>query len=66
MTSKFTTLTHKIVVQLHLVAESYTINISCSWQPVRKRLDKPSFMEQSPYWEAPSHSGSQEILGYHQ
>jgi len=35
--------THKIAIQLHLVAESRTIYISRSRRPVRKLLDRPSF-----------------------
>jgi hypothetical protein len=44
MGSKLTRLTHKIAIQLHLVAESCTI---CSFRPprrpVRKLLDSPSY-----------------------
>jgi hypothetical protein len=36
MTAKLTRLTHKIAIQLHLVAESYTICNSRSRRPVRK------------------------------
>jgi hypothetical protein len=43
MATKFTRLTHKIAIQLHLVAQSYTISISRSRRPVRKLLDTPSF-----------------------
>jgi len=42
MTAKLTSLTHKIVIQLHLVAESCTICSSCSRQTVQKLLDTPS------------------------
>jgi hypothetical protein len=38
MAAKFTRLTHKIVIQLHLVAESSTICSSRSMRPVRKLL----------------------------
>jgi hypothetical protein len=40
---KLTRLTHKIAVQLHLVAESSTICGSRSRRPVRKLLDTPSY-----------------------
>jgi hypothetical protein len=42
MAAKLARLAHKIVIQLHLVAESSTICSSRSWQPVRKLLDTPS------------------------
>jgi WD40 repeat protein len=41
MEAKLTRLTHKIVIQLHLVAESCTICISHSRRPVWKLLDTP-------------------------
>jgi len=37
--TKLTKLTHKIGIQLQLVAESCTICSSCSRQPVQKLLD---------------------------
>jgi hypothetical protein len=40
MTAKLTRLTHKMI-QLHLVAESCTICISCSRRPAWKLLDTP-------------------------
>jgi len=43
MTSKLTKLTHKIAIQLHLVAESCTICNSLSRRPVRKLLDKHAY-----------------------
>jgi len=43
MLAKLTRLTHKIVTQLHLVAESSTFCSSHSRQPVQKLLDKPSY-----------------------
>jgi hypothetical protein len=43
MVAKLTRLTHKIAIQLHLVAESCTICSSRSSQPVRKLLDTTSF-----------------------
>jgi hypothetical protein len=43
MATKLTTLTHKIAIQLHLVAESCTISSSRSKRPVRKLLDTPSY-----------------------
>jgi hypothetical protein len=41
---KLTRLTHKIVIQLHLVAESSTICSSRSRRPVRKLLDTASYI----------------------
>jgi hypothetical protein len=43
MAAKLTRLTHKIAMQLHLVAESFTICNSRSWRPVRKLLNTPSY-----------------------
>jgi hypothetical protein len=37
--AKLTRLTHKISIQLHLVAENFTICSSCSKRPVQKLLD---------------------------
>jgi len=45
MAAKLTGVTHKIAIQLHLVAESCTICSSRSTWPVRKRLDTPSYMD---------------------
>jgi len=42
MASKLTRLTRKIVIQLHLVAESCIISINRSRRPVRKLLDTTS------------------------
>jgi hypothetical protein len=47
MGAKRTRLTHKTVIQLHLVAESCTICSSCSRRPVRKLLDTPSYVRES-------------------
>jgi hypothetical protein len=44
MAAKLTRLTHKIAVQLHLVAENCTICISHSRRLVRKLLDTPSYV----------------------
>jgi hypothetical protein len=44
MAAKLAKLTHKIAIQLHLVAESYTICRSRSRQPVQKLLDTPSYI----------------------
>jgi hypothetical protein len=44
MAAKLTRLTHKIVIQLPLVAESSTICSSRSRRPVRKLLDTPSYV----------------------
>jgi len=43
MAAKLTRLTYKIAIQLHLVAESYTICSSRSRRPVRKLLDTLSY-----------------------
>jgi hypothetical protein len=43
MAAKLTRLTHKIAIQLHLVAESCTSCSSRSRWPVRKLLDTPSY-----------------------
>jgi len=48
MAAKLTRLTHKIAIQLHLVAESSTICSSRSRRPVRKLLVTPSYLH-SPY-----------------
>jgi len=44
MAAKLTRMTHKITIQLHLAAESCTISCSRSRRPVRKLLDKPSYI----------------------
>jgi len=44
MGTKLTRLTHKITIQLHLVAESCNICNSRSRRPVRKLLDTPSYI----------------------
>jgi len=41
MMAKLTRLTHKIVIQLHLVAESCTICSSHSRWPIQKLVDTP-------------------------
>jgi hypothetical protein len=43
MAAKLTKLTHKIAIQLHLVAETSTICSSCSRRSVRKLLVTPSY-----------------------
>jgi hypothetical protein len=45
MAAKLSRLTHKIAIQLHLVAESCTICICCSRRPVRKLLVTLSYTE---------------------
>jgi hypothetical protein len=45
MATKLTRLTHKIAMQLYLVAESCTICSSRSRLPVRKLLDTPSYTQ---------------------
>jgi hypothetical protein len=47
MAAKLTKLTHKIAIQLHLLAESCTICSSRSRQPVRKLSDTPSYIQAS-------------------
>jgi len=42
MAAKLSRLTHKIAIQLHLVAESSTVCSSLSRRPVWKLLDSPS------------------------
>jgi hypothetical protein len=49
MAAKLTRLTHKIVIQLHLVAESCIICSSRSRRPVRKLLDTPSYTYDCTY-----------------
>jgi hypothetical protein len=44
MVEKLTRLTHKIAMQLHLVAEICTICSSSSRRPVRKLSDTPSYI----------------------
>jgi hypothetical protein len=44
MAAKLTRMTHKIAIQLHLVAQSCTSCSSCSRRPVRKLLDTPSYV----------------------
>jgi len=44
MAAKLTRLTHKILIQLHLVAESCTICSSRSRRPVRKLMDTLSYI----------------------
>jgi len=43
MAAKLTTLTHKLAIQLHQMAESSSICSFCSKRPVRKLLDTPSY-----------------------
>jgi hypothetical protein len=47
MAAKLTILTHKIAIQLHLVAESCIICSSRFRRPVRKLLDTPSYAQAS-------------------
>jgi hypothetical protein len=44
MAAKLTRLTHKVAIQLHLVAESCTICSSPSRWPVQKLLDTPLYI----------------------
>jgi len=41
--AKLTRLTHKIMIQLHLVVDSFAICSCRSRHPVRKLLDAPSY-----------------------
>jgi hypothetical protein len=50
MAAKLTRLTHKIAIQLHLVAESCTVCSSRSRRPVPKLLDTPSYMRTIRYY----------------
>jgi hypothetical protein len=52
--AKVTRLAHKIVIQLHLVAESCTIFSSCSRQPVQKLLNTPLYMGVKSIWSTPT------------
>jgi len=45
MAAKLTSLTHRIAIQLHLVAQSSPICSSRSRRPVRKLLDTPSYID---------------------
>jgi hypothetical protein len=45
MAAKLTRLTHKIEIQLRLVAESCTICSSRYKRPIRELLDKPSYIK---------------------
>jgi len=44
MAVKFSRVTHKIAIQLHLVAQNCTICSSRSRRPVRKLLVTPSYL----------------------
>jgi len=44
MAAKLTRLTHKIAMQLHLVADNFIICSSRSRRPVQKLLDTPSYI----------------------
>jgi hypothetical protein len=44
MAAKLTRLTHKVAIQQHLVAVSYTIYSFRYRRPVRKLLDTPSYI----------------------
>jgi hypothetical protein len=48
MAAKIIRLTHKITIQLHLVAESCTICSFSSRWPIRKLLDIPSYIQTTP------------------
>jgi hypothetical protein len=50
MAAKLTILTHKIAIQLHLVAESSTTCSCRSRRTVRKLLNTPSYNDQATSW----------------
>jgi len=50
MATKLTRLTHKIAIQLHLVADSRTVCSCRSRWPVRKLLDTPSYHSHSTHF----------------
>jgi hypothetical protein len=50
MVAKLTKLTHKIAIQLHLVAEFCTICSSLSRRPIRKLLDTSSCEIKAPFY----------------
>jgi len=56
MAAKLTRLTQKIMIQLHLVAESCTICNSRSRQSVRQLLDTPSYTMMISFYIPPQHS----------
>jgi hypothetical protein len=66
MAAKLTRLTHRIAIQLHLVAESCTICSSRFKRPVRKLLDTPLYAEAAPNNETKNRtlwfSGSYHVL----
>jgi len=47
MAAKFTRLTHKIAIQLHLAAESFNICGSRSRRPFRKLSNTPSHVKKT-------------------
>jgi hypothetical protein len=49
MAAKLTRLTHKMAIQLHVVAESYTICSSRSRWSIRKLLDTLSYVTSVPW-----------------
>jgi len=56
MAAKFTRMTHKIAIQLFLVAESCTICSSSSRRPVRKLLGTPSYITHLQVFIAYNHA----------
>jgi len=63
MVAKLTSLTHKIAIEMHLVAESCTICSSCSMRPVRKLLDTRSYSNRFPSSSSSSYRRARIILG---
>jgi len=51
MAAKLTRLTHKMTIQLHLLAGSCTICSSRSRWPVRKLLDTPSYALKTQFFD---------------
>jgi len=62
MAAKLIRLTHKIAIQLHLVAESRAICSSHSRRPVQKLLVTPSIQLLFPTTYSPQHSLSQQLI----
>jgi hypothetical protein len=62
MAAKLTRLTRKIAMQLHILAESYTICSSRSRRPVRKLLDTTSYAVQCVWCCYMIEKGSRNVL----
>jgi hypothetical protein len=67
MAAKLTRLTHKIAIQVHLVAQSCTICSFRSWRPVRKLLDTHSYttkLTEAVMWLTRM-QGSMKVVWFH-